>query len=149
MSESAPTGRTRRASGLLVPLLLEPLPLGEQRFGRLREYPSALGDDHALHEAVEVTTEGRPVVWCERSPDPACLHGVPGRLQVALPTGCGSHPVRGCRTRWIAAELLRHAITDLLIHDLPLEVGPRPGVPVEGARPPIEHTLATQVRELL
>ena len=102
-----------------------------------------------MHEAIEIPPQGGAVVGRQRGPYPAGLHRVPRRLQVALTACGGGHPVGRGGTGGIARELLGHAVLDLLIDDLALEVGPRPGVSVEGARPPVEHTFATFEVELL
>ena len=60
------SGQVRSA----VPLFLERFPLLKKCFGRLPDRTSALGNNRALHEPIEVASEGGAMIGRERGTDP-------------------------------------------------------------------------------
>jgi hypothetical protein len=89
--------------------------------------------------------------WTSRSRSPR--NAAPRSLAIGARTHLAPRgrrqPVRRRRASRIGADLELHPVANLLIHGLPLEIGPRARVAIERAGPPVEHTLTRVRREMV
>ena len=135
-------------SSLFIPLLFELRPLGPEVVGgdwdrsfleraRARCHARPACRDHCAARCARSGRKRRPA---PTRPASAVRPTPPARRLARARRPTGQYGGAGA-ARLIGAELLPHAVANLLIDPLALDVAARPGVAVEGARPPVEHAL--------